>query len=250
MRVMNWKLFLSTFVLIFLAELGDKTQLTAMARAAGGEGAKWVVFLAAVLALALSTLIAVLFGSALTRLVPETYIKLAAGILFLVLGATIVLHVLLPRKAAARETHAARGAAARLVFNVAAEFEKASVDDYARLAEQATDPHIRDVLLSLAEDESQHLQRIRSAELAHPLEAQPEAAAATIPGRMTEVATAGPAGDREVLERALTHEKTTATFYREMARTATLPMLRQIFTALADEEDEHVQRLESAMRVA
>jgi Predicted membrane protein len=97
-RVMDWwKLFGGTFILIFLAELGDKTQLAAMARAADGPdgvSAKWVVFLAASAALVFSTLIAVFFGGVLRSLVPdERYIKIAAGILFLVFGALILMGV-------------------------------------------------------------------------------------------------------------------------------------------------------------
>ena len=92
-----WKMFGSTFILIFLAELGDKTQLAAMARAAdgpSGSSAKWIVFLAASSALVLSTLIAVFLGGALKALIPdERYIKIAAGALFVVFGAWILIGV-------------------------------------------------------------------------------------------------------------------------------------------------------------
>jgi putative Ca2+/H+ antiporter (TMEM165/GDT1 family) len=82
---MNIKLFLGTFLMIFLAELGDKTQLAVVGRAAT-PGAKWTVFLAASLALVFSTLLAAEFGGLLTRRVAPRCLKLAAGVLFLVIG--------------------------------------------------------------------------------------------------------------------------------------------------------------------
>ncbi|MBM4149416.1 MAG: TMEM165/GDT1 family protein, partial [Lentisphaerae bacterium] len=120
---MNWKLFASTFLLIFLAELGDKTQLAAMARAATGGSGKWIVFWAATLALALSTLIAVLFGGALTRVVPERAIKLAAGALFVVFGVIILVNAVRPGAEAAAAPKAQPGLLARAVLRAAAEFE-------------------------------------------------------------------------------------------------------------------------------
>lgn len=89
---MDFKLFLVTFGAIFLAELGDKTQLAALSFAAGNRHALFVVFLAASLAMTVSTAIGVAFGAALTRLVDPKYIKIGAGILFIVIGlATLLL---------------------------------------------------------------------------------------------------------------------------------------------------------------
>ena len=82
---MEWKLFASTFLAIFLAELGDKTQLATMSLAAGGS-ARWTVFAAAAAALVASTAIAVIAGEAITRVVPAIWIRRAAGALFVVLG--------------------------------------------------------------------------------------------------------------------------------------------------------------------
>jgi putative Ca2+/H+ antiporter (TMEM165/GDT1 family) len=80
----DWKLFGTTFVAIFLAEMGDKTQLATLS--AAGAGSRWVVFAAAALALVSTTLVAVVAGEALTRLIPPVWIKRAAGTLFIVLG--------------------------------------------------------------------------------------------------------------------------------------------------------------------
>ena len=71
--------------MVFLAELGDKTQLATFCLAADCNP-KVSVFFGAALALVLSTLIAVVFGSTLNRLVPESYIKIGAGIFFVVTG--------------------------------------------------------------------------------------------------------------------------------------------------------------------
>jgi putative Ca2+/H+ antiporter (TMEM165/GDT1 family) len=82
---MDWKLFSSTFVAIFLAELGDKTQLATLSLSAGSRS-KWVVFGASALALVATSALAVVAGEALTRAVPPVWIKRAAGGLFIVLG--------------------------------------------------------------------------------------------------------------------------------------------------------------------
>ena len=98
---MNLKLFLSTFLLIFLAELGDKTQLAAMARAATSDGGKWIVFSAAASALVFSTLIAVLVGGVLSRYVPERVIKALAGTLFVAIGLLFLYRAVVPAGARA-----------------------------------------------------------------------------------------------------------------------------------------------------
>ncbi|MCY0881544.1 MAG: TMEM165/GDT1 family protein [Firmicutes bacterium] len=87
---MDWKVLLSTFGLIFFAELGDKTQLTTMMLAAQSD-ASFSVFLGAALALSLSALLGVVFGEAITRLVPVSYIHMGAGIAFIGMGILLVL---------------------------------------------------------------------------------------------------------------------------------------------------------------
>ena len=81
----GWQLFASTFLAIFLAELGDKTQLATLSLASGGSS-RWLVFAGSALALVLSSAIATLAGEAVTRAVPAAWIQRAAGVLFIVLG--------------------------------------------------------------------------------------------------------------------------------------------------------------------
>lgn len=81
---MDWKLLASTFAAVFVAELGDKTQLATLSLAASGS--RWVVFAGSALALVASSLIAVLAGEAVSRAVPPIWIKRAAGVIFLVMG--------------------------------------------------------------------------------------------------------------------------------------------------------------------
>ena len=79
--------FLRAYLLVFLAELGDKTQLATLAAASGRPGARLWVFLGASLALVTTSLLAVLFGDLLTRIPNAGKIcKIASGVLFLVFG--------------------------------------------------------------------------------------------------------------------------------------------------------------------
>ncbi len=87
---MNWQIVMSTFVAVFLAELGDKTQLSTM-MLASSKKAPWSVFLGSASALVLSSLIGVLVGDTLYRIVPAGVVKIAAGTGFVVIGALILL---------------------------------------------------------------------------------------------------------------------------------------------------------------
>lgn len=82
---MDWKLFGSTFLAVFLAEMGDKTQLATLSFAASGSSRK-LVFAASATALVATSAIAVLAGELVARHVPPVWIKRAAGALFIVLG--------------------------------------------------------------------------------------------------------------------------------------------------------------------
>ena len=87
---MDWQVFSSTFFAIFLAEMGDKTQLATLSLASG-HSARWTVFLASALALAATSAIAVLGGEALSRVIPPIWIRRGAGALFIVLGVVFLL---------------------------------------------------------------------------------------------------------------------------------------------------------------
>lgn len=84
-NIVDLKVLLSTFGMIFLAELGDKTQLATFCFAAE-KASRLAVFLGAAGALIVTSLLAVVLGGAASRFIPTNYIKLGAGILFVVLG--------------------------------------------------------------------------------------------------------------------------------------------------------------------
>lgn len=86
---MNRTLFWTTFATVFLAEVGDKTQLAAMT-ATVRSGALWTVFLAASAALICATAIGVALGGVLFRTVPEAAIRWLAGIAFIAMGAWVL----------------------------------------------------------------------------------------------------------------------------------------------------------------
>lgn len=74
------------FISVFLAELGDKTQLATMLFAADKQAGKLGVFLAASAALVASTFLAVTVGDLITRAVSASTIRIAAGIGFILVG--------------------------------------------------------------------------------------------------------------------------------------------------------------------
>lgn len=84
---MDWKIFLTIFGVVFIAELGDKTQLATMLFAADKEVSKYTVFLAASAALIVASAIGVLAGSLLSEYINEKILHYVAGIGFIAIGA-------------------------------------------------------------------------------------------------------------------------------------------------------------------
>ncbi len=87
---MDWKTFFSTFSLIFIAEIGDKTQMSAIIMASKSHKI-WTVFFAASLALIAVTLVGVLFAEVITNYIPEGVIKKLSAFLFIAIGILIFL---------------------------------------------------------------------------------------------------------------------------------------------------------------
>jgi Ca2+/H+ antiporter, TMEM165/GDT1 family len=85
----SWRLFASTFGAIFLAELGDKTQLATFSLSASSDS-RWTIFLAAASALVATTALGVLAGEAVGRLVPAIWIERAAGVAFIAMGVILL----------------------------------------------------------------------------------------------------------------------------------------------------------------
>lgn len=83
---MDLKIFLTVFATIFLAELGDKTQLATVLFAADKEVSKLGVFLAASAALIVASGMGVLAGTFLSEFINEKYLHYAAGIGFIGIG--------------------------------------------------------------------------------------------------------------------------------------------------------------------
>jgi putative Ca2+/H+ antiporter (TMEM165/GDT1 family) len=79
-------LFATVFASVFVAELGDKTQLATLLYAAEGENPKWTVFLAASSALVVTSAIGVVAGSAVAQLVDPRWLRWAAGVGFVAIG--------------------------------------------------------------------------------------------------------------------------------------------------------------------
>ncbi len=237
------KLFVSTFILIFLAELGDKTQLAAMAKSIEG---RMTVFLAASLALVCSTLIAVLFGDALTRIIPERVLQGAAAILFIVFG-VVMLYNLWVSPPVVSGAPTEPGRFARFVAQTAIAFEEAAEADYLRLAQSASNETTKSILLALAAEERAHAEQMKnmswddSHEL--PFEPTPQSNLPELEDLLHDVA------DQEetsgLLAHAIEHELATAAFYETIARTAKLSGIKQTLQRLAAAERNHAARLQA-----
>ena len=88
---MHWKTFATVFVTVFVAEIGDKTQLATLLFSADRQVSKWAVFAGSALALTAAAAIGVLLGSQLERFISPKLLKTVAGVGFLANGAWTLL---------------------------------------------------------------------------------------------------------------------------------------------------------------
>jgi putative Ca2+/H+ antiporter (TMEM165/GDT1 family) len=87
---MDWRVFMTTFATIFLAEMGDKTQLAAMTMAAETKR-PLTVFLSSALALVCVSALGVAVGGALGQYLPLEWIRRVAALGFIAIGVLILL---------------------------------------------------------------------------------------------------------------------------------------------------------------
>lgn len=87
---MDLRVLVTTFGIIFLAEMGDKTQLAAMTMAAQTKK-PWAVFLGASLALAAVSAVGVLVGATLGAYIPLEWVKRVAAVAFIIIGVLMLL---------------------------------------------------------------------------------------------------------------------------------------------------------------
>ncbi len=84
-------LLFSTFFTVFLAEMGDKTQLTTITLSST-TNKPLAVFIGSSLALILATLLGALAGGSIAKLIPAFLLKLLSGIVFLIIGINLLIH--------------------------------------------------------------------------------------------------------------------------------------------------------------
>jgi putative Ca2+/H+ antiporter (TMEM165/GDT1 family) len=82
---MDWKIFGTAFLTLFLAELGDKTQLAVITMTSSTES-KVSVFLGAASALVAVTLLGVVFGGILSQYIPTEWLQRIVAVAFIVIG--------------------------------------------------------------------------------------------------------------------------------------------------------------------
>ena len=87
---MDWKTLSTVFTSVFIAELGDKTQLATLLFASDKEISKLTVFAGAASALIMTSALGVLAGGVISNYVSEKYLHYLAGVGFIAIGIWIL----------------------------------------------------------------------------------------------------------------------------------------------------------------
>jgi len=270
---MNWQLFFSTFLLVFLAEMGDKTQLTVLCQTAGNSS-KWVVFTAGSIALVLATAIGVLAGTFLKRYIPDLRtIRIVSGTLFLIFGCLILVEafrtesrvrkikpdsfddrqdrnvVQAVQKGAAEVSQSETTDVSDMwnrqtVILQTSLFERSSLLDYLALAERAKDEREKKTYAQLVKEEQWHHEAMLCAlsggrERDFPFTSQ---MIQNLPDPRTMFRLAAHA--ENPVEQAISNELAMARYYRTVAAGISDARLRDTFFGLSVAEEKHAKWLE------
>ncbi len=89
---MEWKIFATVFVSVFVAEMADKTQLVTLLFASNKDVSKWTVFYGSASALILTSAIGVMVGALLAQTISVKFMSLIAGTGFILIGVWTLYH--------------------------------------------------------------------------------------------------------------------------------------------------------------
>ena len=258
-----YKVLFASFCLVFLAELGDKTQLTALALTTSSR-TSWAVFLGSSLALVAASAIAVAFGEALNRIpLVQKYLPIASGVLFVLMGLALLVNVARRADAAPAAEPApaprARGAVFGFVIGTASRLESEISDYLEALAARVPAGPRRDTLRRLAAEDRTHLHSMRQMQSRHEtaVQADPDS---IIGAQFAEISARAPRTDRLAarhhvpkpgaeddiradIQAAIEIEESTGDFYLALARMAKIHEVRDAFRWLAMEDIRHAQTL-------
>jgi putative Ca2+/H+ antiporter (TMEM165/GDT1 family) len=81
-----WRAFFTVFTTVFIAEIGDKTQLATMLFAGEAKVSRWVIFAGSACALTLAAALGVIVGAQLERFISPRTLRVVAGVGFVVIG--------------------------------------------------------------------------------------------------------------------------------------------------------------------
>lgn len=237
---MAWRILFASFGLVFLAELGDKTQLAALAFSAQSQR-PWSVFIGTCCALILSSALAVGCGSLLARFINPKYLELGAGVMFVVVG--LILLVNMARRAPVEQEEAAPaqelGMVSRFVLQQAVPFETELAEFAAAQAEQVADPRLRQELLAVAEAHRHHGESLT----VMPLDEQ-DKLPATVERLQNEVRQAeSELAESDPVALVIRKQEACAEFYIALASLVKIHAARDVLRSLATEEITLSQRL-------
>ena len=241
---MDLKIFMGAFITIFMAEFLDKTQLAVMAASASTKSPV-SIFAGAASALVVSTILAVLVGSVIQKVIPQQYVNGGAGILFIVIGIFLIATVF-PKKAEAEVEVAPAGVGltGKMILQSAMAFEKNSLEKYRVLAGQAKSSHLKALFNHLALEEQEHLSHLEQySQKDNKSEWDiSDDTFVTVPELTLSKE------DDTIITEAIEHERHTFEFYRLLAEKALVPEIKKTFQRLADEEKSHLVHLEEFKR--
>ncbi len=239
---MDIKLIASTFFILFLAELGDKTQFAAIA-ASAGSNKPLSILIGAVLALTISSIIAVAAGSIIGNIIPIRYIKIAAGVLFLIFGIIYIKEGLTKENfQIEKPTETTRPKT--LVINVAKQFELQELDILKEALKKITNPETKAVIEKIIQNDTNHfksLNNITGQEL-------------YIEDNITNHQYLNSVftdchEDNQTLKELILREEAMADFYRILSEKTKITSAKKIFKQLYYEEKEHSTKIHALIKM-
>ncbi len=252
------KIILASFALVFLAELGDKTQLTALAFTSSSRS-PWLVFIGSSLALITASGLAIAFGEVLGRILPQKVLHISSGVLFVIMGLILLVNVArkaeIPGPGAVEEPVLPEGRSAifSLVTSQASAFENGVIEFLEEVVRQLPDGVQKDMVRQIISEDRQHaasLARLQDtqgtavAALAEPMAAaQLAELKRCLPDDSPLKADDQVRTPEQAIQVALEAEEALAEFYLSLARMSKIHVIRDAFRFLAMEDIRHAQNL-------